>query len=61
MTSKADQLLAALGEARRKHAAADRAVSEAEGALDKAWAAYGDAVANLRAARAAIENEAAGL
>lgn len=61
MTSKADQLLAALGEAQRKVAAAKKARGDADEALDRANIAYGDAVAELRAAREAIESEAAGV
>lgn len=61
MTSKADQLLAALGEAQRKVAAANKAREDAEKAMGKAHTDYGDAVAELRAAREAIEREAAGV
>ena len=61
MTSKADQLLAELAEAQRKMAAADKALADAQEAVNQAHTVYGDAVAELRATRDAIEREAAGI
>lgn len=61
MTSKADELLARLAEAQRKVVAADKARDDAAAAVEKAQVAWGDARAELRAARDAIEREAAGV
>jgi len=61
MTSKADQLLANLGEAQRKVVAAERALEAAREAERAAVCARGDAIAEVRAALDAIEREAAGL